>query len=321
MKKLTLANLPTPIEKLEGYSREKKKNIYVKRDDYTGTEMSGNKIRKLEYALAEALARNSDTVITTGAIQSNHCRSTAAACAKLGLECHLILRGEVKKTEGNLFLDQLLGANIHIISPEASREEAMKKLEQKLSKEGKKVYLIPVGASNAIGSFGYRDCMEEILKQEQEMGLFFDRICLAVGSGGTYAGLWGAKAEKNLTKKIVGFSVDESKEVFTQEIIKILQEMDLGIDDFSDIDINDDYIGKGYAQYTEEELAYYFQVAKDTGMILDPCYTGKAFRGMMETMDQWEEKNILFIHTGGLQGWIEEEREIIEKLAKEKGHV
>ena len=156
MKRLNLANLPTPIQKLDRLSDELGVNVYLKRDDFTGTEVSGNKIRKLEYSIADALNQGCDTLITAGGIQSNHCRATAAAAAKLGLGCDLVVRGEDPESiEGNLFMDMALGARVHMISPEQSREEKMEDVIKNLKEQGHKPYLIPVGASNAVGSLGY----------------------------------------------------------------------------------------------------------------------------------------------------------------------
>lgn len=140
MRKLNIANLDTPIKKLEKLSDKLGKNIFMKRDDFTGIEVSGNKVRKLEYIIAYALDNGYDTIITTGAIQSNHARATAAVCAMMNLECHLVLRGEVKEYEGNLFQDDMLGANVNIIPPSASREDAMEELKQKLESQKKKKY-------------------------------------------------------------------------------------------------------------------------------------------------------------------------------------
>lgn len=317
--KLNLANLPTPIVKLEKLSDKYNKNIYLKRDDFTGTEVSGNKLRKLEYAIADALDKGKDTVITTGALQSNHCRVTAAVCARLGIECHLVLRGEPENIEGNLFLDYLLGANIHIIDNDENREEEMNRIVKVLEKDGKKPYTIPVGASNAIGTYGYIDAYEEIIQQEKEMNLEFDMVSLAVGSGGTYAGLYYGSQVSTQEKNIFGLSVSDSAEDFKKDIIEILKNLDDNMDSFDSININDSYIGEGYAIATREELEFYYEIAKLEGVVLDPCYTGKAFKGLIQEIENGniEEENILFIHTGGLLGWTEEQREQIYQIAKE----
>ncbi|WP_343327471.1 pyridoxal-phosphate dependent enzyme [Staphylococcus gallinarum] len=187
--KIDIANLNTTIQKLDQLSDALGKNIYIKRDDYTGSEISGNKVRKLEYTMQYVLDHGYDTIITTGAITSNHARATAALCAKCNVSCHLVLRGEMAEYEGNLFLDAMLGAHIHIIEPTSSREDAMDKLYKTFEGQGKTPFLIPVGASDWIGTHGYVNAYNEIIKQQDELKVHFDSINVAVGSGGTYAGI------------------------------------------------------------------------------------------------------------------------------------
>ncbi|MFC0299231.1 D-cysteine desulfhydrase family protein [Virgibacillus soli] len=323
MHKLHIAHLDTPIEKLEKLSQELGKNIYIKRDDFTGTEISGNKVRKLEYSIQYARENGYDTVITTGAIQSNHARATAAVCAMVDLDCHLVLRGDVKEFEGNFFLDHMLGANVHIISPGASREDAMEELKNTLAAQGKRVFLIPVGASDALGSHGYINCYNEIVKQEKQMNIHFDSINLAIGSGGTYAGLWYGNEQARFNKKIIGYSVDNTAEEFKEEVTKIVLDIDEADEssksahNFDTIFINDNYVGEGYGLATDEELAFYIDFARSSGIILDPAYTGKAFRGLITEIKQGkydDQENILFIHTGGLQGYTKEMRERIKDM-------
>lgn len=322
MNRLHLAQLPTPVTRLEVLSRAYQKPIWIKRDDYTGTEVSGNKVRKLEFAIADALQKGCDTVITTGGIQSNHCRATAAVCAAQGLACHLVLRGVVQAFEGNLFLDAMLGADIHLIKPGASREDYMQALAAQLAAQGRRPYLIPVGASNAVGSLGYAAAYQEITQQEAQLGVRFDVICLAVGSGGTYAGLWAENARSAQPKRIYGLAVDESAAHFEREIAAIVRGMDAGSTDFSTIEINDGYIGAGYAQARAEELRRYAGIAAQEGIVLDPCYTGKAFLGMLAEIQKGTfaaAQNILFIHTGGLSGWTAQHRAQVAQFANEAG--
>lgn len=318
MKRIELANLPTKITKLENLSSKYGKNLYVKRDDFTGMETTGNKVRKLEYAIAEALDNHCDVIVTSGAIQSNHCRATAAACAKLGLECHLILSGQMKEFEGNLFMDYMLGANVHIVS--GNSKDEVEKIILSLEKKGKKPYKIPIGASNPIGSYGYINAYEEILKQEEDLNIKFDLITLPIGSGGSYGGLWYGNYRNKANRRILGFSVSDSKETFKGKIIDILQEIDSEILSFDDIDINDSYIGEGYAKATKEELEFYYEISKSEAIVLDPCYTGKAFRGLIKEIElgNIEEENILFIHTGGLLGWTKEYRDMLYDIISQK---
>lgn len=321
--KLNVANLKTPIHKLEQLSETLGKNIYIKRDDYTGTEISGNKVRKLEYTLQYVLDNGYDTVITTGAITSNHARATAALCAQFNITCHLVLRGNLAEFEGNLFLDAMLGAHIHIIEPSASREEAMEALQTELEKQGKRTFAITTGASDWIGSHGYINAFNEIVEQETDMDVQFDSINLAVGSGGTYAGLWYGNIIHDLNKNITGFAVTQSAYEFKTKIIDILTHLDDSIASFDTISINDDYIGLGYGQATDEELQFYIDIAQQEGIILDPTYTGKAFRGLVEEIKAGSydnQNNILFIHTGGLQGYTQETRTRIQQLLPEFSH-
>ena len=228
-KKLNLANFPTKIERLEKISKESGVNIYIKRDDQTGSEISGNKIRKLEYSIYEALENGCDTLITCGGIQSNHARATAAAGIKLGMRAILVLRSdETPEMEGNYFLDKVIGADVRIISSDDYRErrmEIMEKIKAESDAEGHKAYIIPEGASNGIGSLGYYSAMKEIKEQEEELGIKFDRIVTAVGSGGTYAGLCMGNAEFfNGEKKVTGFNVCDDAEFFKKKSEEIIEE-------------------------------------------------------------------------------------------------
>lgn len=314
-KKLSLANFPTKIEKLEKISNESGVNIYIKRDDQTGSEISGNKIRKLEYSIYEALENGCDTLITCGGIQSNHARATAAAGIKLGMRAILVLRSdETPEMEGNYFLDKVIGADVRIISSDDYRErrmEIMQKIKAESDAEGHKAYIIPEGASNGIGSLGYYSAMKEIKEQEKELGIKFDRIVAAVGSGGTYAGLCMGNAEFfNGEKKITGFNVCDDAEFFKKRSEEIIEEAQKYLDKSiiikaEEMDIIDGYVGIGYAQSRDEELEFIQKTAKKEGVIFDPVYTGKAMYGMMNEIEKGtfaKGENVLFIHTGGLFG-------------------
>ena len=314
-KKLNLANFPTKIEKLEKISKESGINIYLKRDDQTGSEISGNKIRKLEYSIYEAIENGCDTLITCGGIQSNHARATAAAGIKLGIRAILVLRSdEIPELEGNYFLDKVIGADVRIISSDDYRErraEIMEDIKAESDAEGHKAYIIPEGASNGIGSLGYYSFMEEIKEQEKELGIKFDRIVAAVGSGGTCAGLCMGNAEFfNGEKKITGFNVCDDAEFFKKRSEEIIEEAQKYLDKSifvkaEDMDIIDGYVGIGYAQSRPEELEFIQKTAKKEGVIFDPVYTGKAMYGMMNEIEKGtfeKGENILFIHTGGLFG-------------------
>lgn len=322
--RIKLANLPTKIERLNRLSEQLGKNIYIKRDDQTGMEFSGNKIRKLEYCLAEALDKNCDYLITCGSIQSNHCRATAAAAAKLGLGVYLVLKGdENTPVEGNLFFDKMLGAEIKFVTGEEyknKRAEIMESIKDALEKDGYKPYIIPEGASNGVGSLGYVNAMEEILEQEKEMGIKFDAIAVTVGSGGTYSGLYYGNRINNNSAVVYGFNITETKEHFQRVVIKLLEEIsqytgrkiDVVMDD---IDIIDGYVGRGYALSRPEEIEFLSYLAKLEGLILDPVYTGKAMYGLVEEIKKGtfdKNENILFVHTGGIFGWSVEQRGLLK---------
>ena len=315
IQKISLANLPTRIVKLERLSEDWGINLFIKRDDQTGSELSGNKIRKLEYLLKHAIDNNYDTLITTGGIQSNHCRATAVAATMLGLKCELLLRsGDNPKIEGNYFIDRLLGAGINFCNADEyrdSRDEIMNKIGERLFKErGSKCFIIPEGASNALGSLGYYEAMSEISKQEKLTGTVFDTVVVAVGSGGTYSGLCTANKELSLGKRVLGFAVASDREYFTNKIHNINVEAGeiAGLKSVfteDDIEINDKYIGIGYALSRPEELAFIRHIASREALILDPVYTGKAMYGLYNEIKEGKVpcgSNVLFIHTGGLFG-------------------
>ena len=314
-KKLRLGNFPTRIERLEKFSTIVKEHVYIKRDDQTGTEFSGNKIRKLEYSINEAINNECDTLITCGGIQSNHARATAAAGIKLGLKSVLVLRSDEKpELEGNYLIDKIMGADVRIISSEDYRErrqEIMENILKELEAKGRKGYIIPEGASNGVGTFGYLACFKEILEQEKEHGIVFDTIVTAVGSGGTFAGLYLGNKLTNSSKKIVGINVCDTAEYFKERVSEILEEVKTYIPDTKfeiskdDMCIIDGYVGDGYAVSRTEELDFICDFAEAEGIILDPVYTGKAMRGLYTEIKKGnfkDSKNILFIHTGGLFG-------------------
>lgn len=313
--RIKLANLPTKIEKLHRLSKFMGgPDIYIKRDDYTGTEISGNKIRKLEFSIKEALNMGCDYLITCGGIQSNHARATVAAAVKLGIKAGIVLRGkEDTEVDGNLFINKLLGADIRFITSEDyknRRMEIMEELKREMESKGFKPYIIPEGASNGIGSFGYLNAMEEIMTQEKELDIHFDGIFIAVGSGGTHAGLLLGCKMLGSSSKVYGINVCDDEKYFKDRIYEILIESNKYLDadiqfGKSEINIIDGYVGRGYALSTSEELQFIHEFAKMEGIILDPVYTGKGMYGLTEEIKKGkfkDFKNILFIHTGGLLG-------------------
>ncbi len=318
MEKFDIANLPTKIHKLERYSRELGANIYIKRDDHTGSEISGNKIRKLEYLAKDAVDKGCDLLITCGGIQSNHCRATVVAATMLGMKSAVLLRiSDTPPVTGNYFLDKLLGADIKFCTRDEysnHRGEIMEAMAEEYRKQGYKPYIIPEGASNAIGTLGYYNCMNEILMQEKELGITFNTIVVATGSGGTYAGLYLANEVQKLGKRVIGMAVCDDTEYFTNiahniatEALQYLpQEYRNESLERKNIEINDKYVGIGYAQSRPEELEFIKKFARQEAVILDPVYTGKAMHGIYNELQNGgnlnKDDNILFIHTGGLFG-------------------
>ena len=317
MEKLTLANLPTKIEKLERLSEEFGTNLYIKRDDHTGSEISGNKVRKLEYLAKDAQDNGYNLLITCGGIQSNHCRATVAVATKLGMKSAVLLRiSEQPPVVGNYFLDKLMGADVKFCTrPEYSnsRAEIMEAMAEEYRKQGYKPYVIPEGASNELGTLGYYNCMNEIVAQEKEMGITFDTVVVATGSGGTAAGLYLANELHGYGKRVVSMAVCDDVAYFTEIIDRISNGAKAYLPEYKDAQLNkenieviDKYVGLGYAISRPEELEFIKHVARTEAVVLDPVYTGKAMYGVYNELKEGGalvgSKNILFIHTGGMFG-------------------
>ena len=317
MEKFNIANLPTKIQKLERYSKELGANVYIKRDDQTGSEISGNKIRKLEYLVKDAISKGCDLLITCGGIQSNHCRATVVAATMYGMKSAVLLRiSDTPPVTGNYFLDRLFGADVKFCTREEyskQRGEIMEAMAQEYRKQGYNPYIIPEGASNAIGTLGYYNCMNEILEQEKEMGITFNTIVVATGSGGTYAGLYLANEVKKLGKRVIGMAVCDDTEYFTNiahniatEALQYLPEYKNEVLNRNNIEINDKYVGIGYALSRPEELEFIKKFTRQEAIVLDPVYTGKGMYGVFNELQEGgnisKDDNVLFIHTGGLFG-------------------
>ena len=313
-KRLHLAHLPTPIQYVERLSSTLNKDLYLKRDDHTGIEFSGNKVRKLEFAVQEALDEGAEVLITCGGLQSNHARATAAVARRLGLDCHLVLRGTPELPDhGNLLLDLLMDVNITYMELEDFNEhhmEMMRALKEEYDASGKPAYLLPMGASNAIGSFGYMAAYEEILLQEMNMETNFDTIVCAVGSGGTHAGLVLGNLLHGNKHRVIGIPIADDSTFFKPVVQSLVEECLERISPETKIPEDalqflDSYAGRGYALNTQEEMAFIRQMATDEGVIFDPVYTGKSFRGLVKEIEKGtlaDSEKILFIHTGGLYG-------------------
>jgi D-cysteine desulfhydrase len=292
--------------------------LYIKRDDLTGTELSGNKVRKLEFVLADALAKGADIVLTCGGAQSNHARATAIGATKVGLRSRLILRtpdpSHPPAPEGNVLLDRLAGAEIVWITPEEyrRRREIFDREVTALKREGHTPYVIPEGASNALGTWGYIRAAEELKKDIAPLpGGKTQGVTLlnATGSGGTTSGLILGARLHGLKARIVSINVCDDRDYFVKAIGDICEEAistyKLGIS-FSrdrDIEIIDGYVGRGYALSQPEELHLLLELARLEGIFLDPVYTGKAFYGMIQELKKNPGtfgKRIVFLHTGGI---------------------
>ncbi|MGB7054456.1 MAG: D-cysteine desulfhydrase family protein [bacterium] len=323
MKPLKPAKLTieTPLEALKGLRT--KTQVFVKRDDLNGLLISGNKARKLEYLIADAKRKKCDTLVTCGAVQSNHCRTSAAFAQHFGFECHLFLRvrGNPHKIySGNLLLDELLGAEVKYVTPSQyeRRSEIMGKYAQKLRRKGKKPYVIPEGGSNEIGALGYLDCMKEmadIIRQQQ-----IEAIYCAVGSGGTYAGLLLGKKLLNLKIDLNGVIVCDTIEYFRERIFgictKAIEAFNLPVEiSINDIHLIDGYVGRGYGIPYPEELRTIRDVAK-LGIILEPVYTGKTFHGMLKDIRKNLYRKVVFVHTGGIFGMFAYQKEITKAIRR-----
>ncbi len=312
--RLSLTNLPTACYKMENVTRlVGGPDLYIKRDDVMELAHGGNKTRKLEYALAEALNRNSRAVVTQGGLQSNHVRQTCSGAAKVGLECHVILSNPVPEMKdelmgsGNYLMDQLMGAHIYLA--EDGRGPVVEKVLADLTAAGKNPYDIPAGASNGIGSLGYMYAARELIAQWNEMGISPSHIFTATGSCGTQAGLlMGLRYFGNSDTAVIGISVSAPRdrlETRTREVLNMICDETGIAKDFvkdSDIIVNDEYFGEGYGRPTDAGIAAIRTVGENEGVILDPVYTGKCMSAMLDLVKSGKlesPRDLVFLHTGG----------------------
>ncbi|WP_438464908.1 D-cysteine desulfhydrase [Marinomonas sp. PE14-40] len=314
--RVSLCHQPTPIEHMQRLSEHLGINLYIKRDDCTGLAGGGNKTRKLEYLLGEARGKDVDTLITLGGIQSNHARQTAAAAAKYGFNCELVLEdveGTVKQDyygNGNVLLDKLFGANIHRVDEGVDCLDYAYKLKAKLANEGRKAFVIPLGGSSAVGSMGYVQCANEIMAQSKSSDIHFDKLVLATGSAGTQAGLLAGFKATEFNLPVYGICVSQDTQTKKELVISLLTEsLKLvgkgGADIADDVITDGSYVGKGYGIHTQEVVDAINLCAQLEGILLDPVYTGKGMAGLIDYCQNGRIKkgeNVLFIHTGGSQG-------------------
>ena len=307
--RVKLISLPTPLEYAPKLSEELGVKIYFKRDDVMELAFGGNKARKLEFLMADALRKGADTIITTGALCSNHARLTAAAARKLGLDIILILRSiGPKSVKGNLLLDAILGADIRIF--DVDREEIpkiMNETAKELEEKGKKPYIIPGGGANAIGSLGYLNASVEILHQLNERGITANYIVHSTGSGATQTGLALGFKAMNTNIKVIGIACGGDKHSISHAVKRLADEtskltnLPLTLS-YEDIIVYDEYTCGGYGIITKEVIEIIKRVARSEGVILDPTYTGKAMMGLINLIRKGEipkGSTVIFLHTGG----------------------
>lgn len=326
----SLGFFPTPLVKLDRLTQTLSgPRIFMKRDDLTGLALGGNKVRKLEFLVGEALSQGCDTLVTGGAAQSNHCRQTTAAAAACGLACHLALGGEPPSVaEGNLLLDQLLGAVIHWTG-ELRKGEKIPEIAQSLRSIGHKPYVVPYGGSNTTGAVGFVEAVRELTDQLARSGESITHIVFASSSGGTQAGLTVGKSLIGLECELIGIGIDKgaSGDVpFEEYVVRLANGTAERLDvpqrfSASDFSIRNDYLGRGYGVVGELERLAIRLVARTEGILLDPVYTGRAMGGLIDMIERGElssEHSVLFWHTGGTPALFPHAKDLTERTAGEE---
>jgi L-cysteate sulfo-lyase len=312
--RVRLCHSPTPLEPMANLSNALAgPNLFVKRDDCTGLATGGNKTRKLDFLMGDAIERGADCVVTQGAVQSNHVRQTAAAATRLNLGCYVLLERRVPnvaatyETTGNVFLDRLFGAEIRFCKTGGDMNAAAEALGEELAGQGRKPYVIPGGGSNATGALGYVSCALEMLVQANDMGLRIDHVVHATGSAGTQAGLVVGLEGCNSGIHVHGISVRNPRDKQQQVVHELAQKtaMHVGIKGGISKDavrVEDAYVGPGYGQPTAGMVEAIELLAHSEGILLDPVYSGKGMAGLIDMVRQGRfrtDENIVFLHTGG----------------------
>jgi L-cysteate sulfo-lyase len=315
--RVKLAHLPTPLEPMERLTKHLGgPRLWIKRDDCTGLSTGGNKTRKLEFLMGEAMRQGADTVITQGATQSNHARQTAAAAAKLGFECHILLEDRTGfdtreyTRNGNVLLDHLHGAHIAKRPAGADMNAEMEAVARDLRAKGRKPYVIPGGGSNPTGALGYANCALELVAQANEMNLKIDHIVQATGSTGTQAGLVAGLCAIHANIPVLGISVRAPKEKQEEAVFALAERTaELvnapGAVKRAHIAANSDYVGQGYGLPTAGMVEAVTLLAQHEGILLDPVYTGKGMAGLIDLVRKGvfeKDSNVVFLHTGGSVG-------------------
>lgn len=302
--RVPLARAPTPFERLERTSRRLGQEIWVKRDDLTGTALSGNKVRKLEYLVAEAERRGAESLVTCGGVNSNHARATAVAAAQRGLRAQLLLRGEDRVPPiGNLLLDRWVGAEVTFVDAEAYEERARRMAEM----AGTQGYVIPEGGSNGLGALGMARCALELVRDAEAAGVRLGRILHACGSGGSTAGLALGFAAAGVETDLVAVNVMKDGAFFEREIHRIVDDavarglVTPALAKQAHFRVQDGFVGRGYALTTPEEMAELQAFARMEGLVVDPVYTGKALIALLrDGLGPAPEGVTVFVHTGGI---------------------
>ena len=303
--RLLFAHLPTPVEELPRLSDALEgPRLLIKRDDQTGLAFGGNKTRKLEFLVAKARDKGAETLITGGALQSNHCRQTAAAAARFGFQCILVLTGDMpEQPSGNLLLDQLFGAQVAYVANRKDRDKILQETFDRAAEEGMKPYLVPYGGSNSTGALGYAFAVKEFIEQN----IHADWIVFATSSGGTHAGLVLGQRLFGYKGKVLGISIDESEEWLKNHVSELASSASEKLGkriEFAPNEVlaNADYCKAGYGVLTEPEREAIHLFAKHEGLLLDPVYTGRAAAGMIDLIRKKsfkKDETVLFLHTGG----------------------
>lgn len=312
-----LAHLPTPLELLPNLSKKLGgPNIYIKRDDCTGLGTGGNKTRKLEFLIADAIEKKADVIITQGAVQSNHARQTAAAATKMGMACEILLENRTEYTDhdymdsGNVFLDRVFGANVTHFAKDTDMIAAMDDKAEEWRSAGKNPYIVPGGGSNVIGALGYVNCAIETLTQANDRDLQIDHFVTATGSAGTQAGLVvGLEATHSLIP-LLGIGVRAPKEKQEENVfnLAVATAEHMGIPGCVSRDkviANCDYVGDGYGLPTESMIEAVIMMAREEAILMDPVYSGKGLAGLIDLIRNGtfaKDQNIVFLHTGGSVG-------------------
>jgi L-cysteate sulfo-lyase len=306
--RVPLAHLPTRLEHLPRLTEHLGgPDIWIKRDDCTGLATGGNKTRKLEFAMGEALELGADTIITVGAVQSNHVRQTAAAACKLGMKCEVLLEHRIA---GNVLLDRIFGANLRFYEKGADFDAEMRRIAREVEASGGVPYVIPGGASSPVGDLGYIACAEELLQQFEEQDVSFDHMVIPSGSAGTHAGLIVGLRGNRSDLPLLGIGVNVPRAEQEDKVFELACETaefvgKRGCVIREDIVADCDYIGDGYGEPTDAMNEAVLMLARTEGLLFDPVYTGKALAGLIDYVRQGrfeKGQKILFVHTGGVAG-------------------